>query len=155
VLKDVDTGIDAEPPVKTFVMGRNERRHENEHPLARTQWTRIYLHGTGPGAAQDDQLGTGRLRFEQASGKEAPDRVRYDPDDPVPSWGAQYQSMDRGGPRDRRQVERRPDVLVYTSEPLEQDLEVTGPVSAIIYASSSAVDTDFTAALVDVFPDGR
>jgi putative CocE/NonD family hydrolase len=155
VLKGIGTGIDAEPPVKIFVMGRNEWRHEDEYPLARTEWTRIYLHGTGPGDAQEDQLGNGSLSFEKPTGSEPPDRFRYDPDDPAPSWGAQYQSMDRGGPRDRREIERRADVLVYTSEPLKQDLEVTGPVSAVIYASSSAVDTDFTAALVDVFPDGR
>ncbi len=72
----------------------------------------------------------------------------------MPSWGAQYQSFDFCGPRDRRDIERRADVLVYTTEPLEQDTEVTGPVSVVIHAASSAVDTDFTAALVDVAPDG-
>ena len=155
LLKDIDTGIDSEPPVKIFVMGRNEWRHENEYPLARTQWTKMFLHGEGPHDAQEDTVGGGTLSLNAPSSNELPDRFRYDPDNPVPSWGAQYQSMDRGGPRDRRNIERRADVLVYTTEPLEQDVEVTGPVSAMIYASSSAPDTDFTAALVDVFPDGR
>ena len=59
------------------------------------------------------------------------------------------------GPQDRRAVERRDDILVYTSDPLDEDLEVTGPVSMTLYASSSAPDTDFTCALVDVHPDGQ
>ena len=59
------------------------------------------------------------------------------------------------GPQDRGAVERRDDVLVYTSKPLEEDLEVTGPVTMTLYASSSARDTDFTATLVYVRPDGR
>ncbi len=62
---------------------------------------------------------------------------------------------DYAGPHDRRPVERRDDVLIYTSEPLEKDLEVTGPVSLTLYASSGARDTDFAATLVDVYPDGR
>ncbi len=155
LLKDVDTGIDNEPPVKIFVMGSNEWRHENEYPLARTEWTKLYLRGDGPHDAQEDALGGGSLNFDTAESAEPPDRFRYDPDDPVPSWGAQYQTMDRTGPRDRREIERRADVLVYTSEPLADEIEVTGPISATVYASSSAVDTDFTAALIDVFPDGR
>ncbi len=155
LLKNEDNGVDNEPPVKIFVMGTNEWRHENEYPLARTEWTRLYLHGDGPHDAQEYALSGGLLSFEAPVRDEPPDRFRYDPDDPVPSWGAQYQTMDLTGPRDRRMVERRGDVLVYTSDPLRSDLEVTGPVSATIFASSSAKDTDFTAALVDVFPDGR
>jgi putative CocE/NonD family hydrolase len=70
----------------------------------------------------------------------------------VPSWGAQYQSLDLCGPRDRTEIERRDDVLTFTTETLTNDIEVTGPVSATIWASSDAVDTDFTAALIDVEP---
>jgi len=73
----------------------------------------------------------------------------------VPSWGGQYQSADLGGPRDRRDVERRPDVLVYSTDPFETDIEVTGPIAVELWASTDAKDTDWTAALVDVFPDGR
>jgi hypothetical protein len=115
----------------------------------------MYLHGTGPSDAQEDQLGGGTLSMEKPSGYEPADRFRYDPEDPVPSWGAQYQSLDLCGPRDRSQIERRPDVLTYTTAPLEEDTEVTGPVSAVIFAASSAVDTDFTAALIDVEQDGK
>ena len=76
------------------------------------------------------------------------DQYKYDPEDPVPTIGTM-------GPYDQRPVEERSDVLVYTSALLENDLEVTGPVRAVIYASSTAVNTDFTAKLVDVYPDGR
>ncbi len=155
VLKDVDTGIDEEPPVKIFVMGSNEWRLENEYPLARTEWKKLYLHGDGPHDAQEDAIPGGSASFDPPTADEPPDRFRYDPDDPAPSWGAQYQTMDLTGPRDRRDVEKRADVLVYTTEPLERDVEVTGPISATVYAASTAVDTDFTAALIDVFPDGR
>ena len=76
------------------------------------------------------------------------DRYIYDPADPVRTLGGM-------GPCDQQQVEKRNDVLVYTTSPLVEDTEVTGPINAIIYASSSALNTDFTAKLVDVYPDGR
>ena len=148
-LKGIDTGIDDEPPIALFIMGTNTWRFEYEWPLARTQWTKFYL-------SSDGNAGTssGALRPDP-SDESMPETYRYNPIDPVPSWGAQYQSFDLCGPRDRREIEQRSDVLVYTSEPLEQDMEVTGPISAVVYASSSAPDTDFTAALIDVEPDGK
>jgi hypothetical protein len=146
-LKGIDTGIDDEPPIKLFVMGQNEWRYENEWPLARTEWTKYYLHGTG------DSAGTGGwLSPDLAAIDETADRFTYDPADPVPSWGAQYQSLDLCGPRDRTAIEQRADVLTFTSAVLTQAVEVTGPVTATIWASSDALDTDFTAALVDVEP---
>ena len=146
-LKGIDTGIDDEPPIKLFVMGQNEWRYENEWPLARTEWTKYYLHGTG------DSAGTGGwLSPDLAAIDETADRFTYDPTDPVPSWGAQYQSLDLCGPRDRTAIEQRADVLTFTSAVLTQAVEVTGPVTATIWASSDALDTDFTAALVDVEP---
>ena len=146
-LKGIDTGIDDEPPIKLFVMGQNEWRYENEWPLARTEWTKYYLHGTG------DSAGTGGwLSTDLAAIDETADRFTYDPADPVPSWGAQYQSLDLCGPRDRTAIEQRADVLTFTSAVLTQAVEVTGPVTATIWASSDALDTDFTAALVDVEP---
>ena len=153
-LKGVDTGIDDEPPIKLFVMGANKWRFEHEWPLQRTKWTAMYLHSAGADDAQEGGVGTGTLNAE-SPGDEPVDRFRYDPDNPVPSWGAQYQSFDLCGPRDRRHIERRADVLTYTSEPLRDDTEVTGPVAATLYASSSAPDTDFTCTLVDVAPDGQ
>ena len=137
-------GIDDEPPVRLFVMGRNEWRSEGEWPLARAVATPFHL-----------AAGGGLSRNAPASNDPTPDQFRYDPADPVPSWGAQYQSADLGGPRDRRAVEERADVLVYTSEPLEADLEVTGPIALELWAMTDALDTDWTAALVDVWPDGR
>ena len=146
-LKGIDTGIDDEPPIKLFVMGQNEWRYENEWPLARTEWTKYYLHGTG------DSAGTGGwLSTDLAAIDETADRFTYDPADPVPSWGAQYQSLDLCGPRDRTAIEQRADVLTFTSAVLTQAVEVTGPVTTTIWASSDALDTDFTAALVDVEP---
>ena len=91
------------------------------------------------------------------SPEDAPsDGFVYDPEYPVPTVGGRISTNpELQGPRDRRPVQIRPDVLVYTSEPFEEDLEVTGPVELKLYAASSAVDTDFTAALTDVYPDGR
>ncbi len=146
-LKGIDTGIDDEPPIKLFVMGQNEWRYENEWPLARTEWAKYYLHGTGDSAGPGGWLST-----DQAAIDETADRFTYDPADPVPSWGAQYQSLDLCGPRDRTAIEQRADVLTFTSAVLTQAVEVTGPVTATIWASSDALDTDFTAALVDVEP---
>ena len=147
-MKGVDNGIDSEPPVRLFVMGANKWRFENEWPSRRATEGRFYLSGDGTSGEG------GGLMTEPPTG-EAPDSFTYDPDDPVPSWGAQYQTLDLSGPRDRSEIETRSDVLVYTSETLTRDVEVTGPVTATIYASSSAPDTDFTATLVDVHPDGR
>jgi hypothetical protein len=85
-----------------------------------------------------------------------PDRFTYDPENPVYTLGGQISThADIWGPRDRRVRQERDDVLVYTTEPLEKDLEVTGPVELKLFVSSSAVDTDFTATLTDVHPDGR
>jgi len=150
-LKGVDNGIDREPPISLFVMGENRWRFENEWPLARTQFTNYYLHSHGQAATSN---GDGWLDIEKPS-EEPPDRFIYDPANPVPSWGAQYQNLDRTGPRDRSEIAKRRDVLVYNSRPLATDVEVTGPVTATIYAASSAPDTDFTATLVDVHPDGK
>ena len=142
-LKDVKNGMDEEPPLHLFVMGENAWRFESEWPLARTRWTDFYLHADGG------------LSRDKPGAKETPDRFRYDPNDPVPTWGGSYQMKDLGGPKDRRKLEERTDVLVYTTPPLDQDVEVTGPVTATIWAQSSALDTDFTASLIDVYPDGR
>jgi len=143
-LRGVANGMDEEPPVRLFVMGANRWRGEWEWPLARTAWTDAFL-----------QPGGGLSLESPPPADAAPARFTYDPDDPVPSWGAQYQTADFGGPRDRRAIEERPDVLTFTTGPLEHDLEVTGPIIAEIWAMTDAPDTDWTAALVDVHPDGR
>jgi uncharacterized protein len=153
-LKGVANGLDKEPPVTLYVMGRNVWRQENEYPLARTQYRKMYL---SSGGDANSMRGDGRLSWNEPADNAAADRYRYDPDNPVPSLGGNNccGTPTPAGPRDQRTVESRGDVLVYRSDFLAEDLEVTGPVKVVLYASSDAVDTDFVAKLVDVFPDGR
>jgi putative CocE/NonD family hydrolase len=151
-LKGIDTGLLDEPPVRIFVMGDNVWRDEQEWPLARTRWTPYYLHSSG---SANTRAGDGTLSPEPPAA-EPPDRFAYDPADPVPTRGGAHGSNGRApGSFDQAEVEARPDVLVYTTAPLTEDVEVTGPVAVELWASSSALDTDFTAKLVDVYPDGR
>jgi putative CocE/NonD family hydrolase len=152
-LKGIDGGFTAEPPVKLFVMGRNAWRFEREYPLAGTEYRPFYF---ASGGRANSARGDGRLTWTKPAAPGAPDRFRYDPDDPVPSVGGNNccGTPTLAGPQDQRPIEGRQDVLVYTSEPLQEELEVTGPVKVVLYASSDAVDTDFVAKLVDVHPDG-
>jgi uncharacterized protein len=147
-------------PIRIFVMGDNIWRDEEEWPLARTEYTEYYLHS---GGRANSLYGDGRLTPEPP-GQEPPDRYTYDPADPVPTLGGvnSLGTMMQAaaiplvpGPVDQRPIERRDDVLVYTGPELERELEVTGPLDVVLYAESSARDTDFTAKLVDVYPDGR
>ena len=148
-LKDVDSGIMEEPPVYIFVMGENRWRSEHEWPLARTHYTRYYFHSDGPA---NTRRGAGTLSTAPP-GDEQADTYRYDPADPAPTRGGSTLIISQGV-ADQGPVEDREDVLVYSSAPLERDLEVTGPIKVHLFAASSAVDTDFTAKLVDVRPDG-
>lgn len=144
---------DASHPVRIFVMGKNEWRKEAAWPLARAKDTSYYLGSDGKAnsASGDGTLSTSAPR------KEAADSFVYDPANPVPTVGGPL-CCDQGrlipGPRNQKDVEARNDVLVYSTPPLASDLEVTGPVTLTLYAKSSAVDTDFTAKLVDVWPNG-
>jgi putative CocE/NonD family hydrolase len=138
------------PRVRLFVMGDNAWRDEDEWPLARTQWTRWYLHGGG------------QLSPAAPSAGAAPSHYVHDPRNPVPTVGGPILMASGAGglswlpgPRDQREVESRADVLSFTSEPLTEDLEATGPLTVTLHAATSAADTDFTAKLVDVWPDGR
>jgi putative CocE/NonD family hydrolase len=152
-LKGIDNGLDREPPVKLFLMGRNEWVLENEYPLARTNYRPMYF--AGAGKANTDK-GDGRLTWDKPGASSAADRIRYDPNDPVPSVGGNNccGTPTAAGPRDQRKIEARQDVLIYTSGVLQDEIEVTGPVKVVLHASSDAVDTDFVARLVDVYPDG-
>ncbi|HEV8717777.1 MAG TPA: CocE/NonD family hydrolase [Candidatus Binatia bacterium] len=140
-------------PVRIFVMGRNIWRNETEWPLARAISTRYYL--TSGGSANSAR-GDGGL-VSQLPTREASDTFLYDPERPVPTWGGctLMPGAQSAGPRDQGPVEERGDVLVYTSAPLTEPTEVTGPVEAIVYAATDGRDTDFTAKLVAVAPDGR
>ena len=149
-LKGIDTGVDEEAPIKLFVMGKNTWRDEYEWPLERTEWTKFYL--SSAGNAVDDG---GGLHPEIKTSDQTSDSFIYDPGDPVPSLGSQYQTYDFCGPHDRSYIQRRPDVLTFTTDVLTEDMEITGPISATIWASSDAKDTDFTATLTDLEPDGK
>jgi putative CocE/NonD family hydrolase len=143
---------DNDPPIKLFVMGANKWRFENEWPLKRTQWTPFYLGSQGKA---NTMSGDGTLSSAKGS-PDGSDGFTYDPNNPVPTLGGQIAIFPKvWGPRDRRPVQQREDVLVYTTEPLKQDMEVTGPIELKLYASTSAVDTSFTATLSDVYPDGK
>ena len=148
-LKDVDTGLMDESPVRIFVMGEDRWRDEQEWPLARTNYTPFYLHS---GGSANGLQGNGVLSTVPPA-EEPADSYIYDPNDPAPTRGGNNLVIPMGV-YDQRPVEERRDVLVYTSEPLERDTEVTGPLTVKLYASTSARDTDFTAKLVDVHPDG-
>ncbi len=151
-LRGQDNGITSEDPIKIFVMGKNEWRTEKKWPPARIRYTNYYLHSGGHAntSSGDGALGTTLPQ------EEPPDRFTYDPVDPAPSIGGTSIYGDAvAGPKDQREVEGREDVLVYTTPALEEDVEVTGPVRLVLYASSSARDTDFSATLVDVYPDGK
>lgn len=122
--------------------------------LARAVPTEFYLHSGGKANTRE---GDGMLSPEPPGADQATDRFTYDPLNPVPTVGGPlcgHQSKLNWGRQDQRDVEMRPDVLVYTSAELGQPIEVTGAVSVTLFASTSAVDTDFTAKLVDVLPDG-
>ena len=131
-------------------MGRNKWRNEKEWPLPGTRYTPYYFHSDG---SANSASGDGTLSLVKA-GAEPPDRYVYDPNDPVPTVGGCNLTLP-AGPMDQREVEKRKDVLVFSTEPLKEELEVTGPVKVVLWASSSAPDTDWTAKLVDVHPDGR
>jgi putative CocE/NonD family hydrolase len=148
-LKDLPNGVDTLPPVRIFVMGENRWRDEREWPLRRTEFTPYYLHS---GGRANSGYGDGRLGPE-APGDERPDRYRYDPADPAPFITEPHFSQ-MGGPDDYRPVERRDDVLVYTTPPLAEPLEICGPLRFRLFASSSARDTDWVGRVLDVHPDG-
>ena len=153
LLKGQANGVEKEKPVKIFVMGKNEWREEDDWPLARAKSTRYYLHSAG---AANGLSGNGVLN-SAAPGEEKADQYIYDPGDAAPTIGGPLccQALPTGvGPQDQRPAEERHDVLVYTTAPFTKDTEVTGPVSLDLYVSTSAVDTDFTGKLVDVWPDG-
>jgi putative CocE/NonD family hydrolase len=142
-----------EPPVKLFVMGSNEWQEHDSWPPAETRPRRYFLSSAGAANALE---GDGSL-VDRPPARAAADQFVFDPRDPVPTHGGAVCCNPKifpWGPMDQRPVERRRDVLVYSSAPLKQDVEAIGPVEVILYASTTAKDTDLTAKLVDVFPDG-
>ena len=141
------------PAIRYFVMGRNRWQAASTWPPEGTQWQRFFLHSKGSASTA---AGNGLLnRVEPAS--EPPDIFVYNPLSPVPTMGGRV-VVGAGmvaGPIDQSRVETRSDVLCYTTPELDKDTEITGPLELHLFAATSARDTDFTAKLVDVYPDGR
>jgi putative CocE/NonD family hydrolase len=148
-LKGKRGGAADDGPVRVYVMGANDWRDEKDWPLPGTEWQRYYLHSRGNA---NSAYGDGVLST-QAPEHEPADSFLYNPLHPVPTAGGGlccYPNSLQGGAFDQAMVEHRADVLVYSTPPLAEDVEVTGPITLTLYASSSAPDTDFTAKLVDV-----
>jgi len=148
-----DTALVSTPPVEIFVMGANQWREERSWPPEEAHAENFYLGGEGHA---NTLQGDGELDSRPPR-RGAQDRYVYDPRNPVPTRGGAVCCNPRvfqWGPMDQRPVEQRADVLVYSTKPLTEDVEAIGPVEVVLYASTSARDTDFTAKLVDVFPDG-
>ncbi len=144
-----------EAPIRIFVMGANQWRDERRWPLKRAKVTPMYLLSGGKANSVE---GNGALSWKPARGAQPPDHFVYDPEHPVPTTGGAVCCNPRvfpWGPLDQRSVEAREDVLVYSSDPFIDDIEVTGPIAVVLHVSTSAPDTDFTAKLVDVFPNGH
>lgn len=154
-LRGEENGVTKMPKIQYYLIGANEWRHSDQWPPVGSVYRSYQLSSRGHA---NTRFGDGGLETEPASGN-APDQFTYDPADPVPSRGGSLcctgNPNDQAGSYDQSSIEERPDVLVYTTDFLKQSLDVIGPIKAVLYASSSARDTDFTAKLVDVTPDGR
>jgi hypothetical protein len=148
-LKGIDNGVAREPPILLYVMGANRWRTQTQWPPAGARFTPYYLRA---GAGSTASLYDGGLSAEAPGGAEGPASYAYDPRDPVPTLGGATLYIP-SGPTDHRKADARS--LTFTGAPLAADLEVTGPVKAVLYAMSSAVDTDWVVRLSDVHPDGR
>jgi hypothetical protein len=149
-LRAMGPGVQANAPVRLYVMGANVWRDEEEWPLARARATPWYLRSDG---RANSSFGDGRLTADPPAGHERPDTFDADPQHPVPTAGGAFLGWGAGVQR-QNDVEQRRDVLVYSTPPLPEDVEVTGPVTAIVYVATTAPHTDFTAKLVDLHEDG-
>ncbi|MEW6210456.1 MAG: CocE/NonD family hydrolase [Acidobacteriota bacterium] len=151
-LKGIDDSDAREPSVKYFVMGENRWREAQEWPPRNVKCEKWYLHSKGAANGLD---GSGQLLHKPPC-PEGSDQFIYDPSDPVPTFGGANSHFLPAilGVKDQRQIEQRKDVLIYTSPPFDKTLTLVGPLRAVIYASTEGKDTDFTAKLVEVRPDG-
>ena len=148
-LKDQENAVLDMPKVQYYTIGKNEWRSADSWPLPETKFTKYYLHSDGNA---NSRYGNGWLS-KKLPKNELPDKYTYDPGNPVPTIGGSR--SEPPGAFDQAEVEIRNDVLVYSTPILKKGIEITGPITLIIYVSSSAKDTDFTAKLVDVYPDGK
>ncbi len=145
--------LDTMPKVRYYVMGKEEWHSSDTWPPAGAKPMTFFL---SSGGKANTRNGDGTLAA-RAPGRDAPDRFTYDPMNPVMSHGGNVCCQGNAvtpGSLDQREMEERPDILVYTSEPFENGLELTGPITPTLYVSSDAKDTDFTVKVIDVYPDG-
>jgi len=154
-LKEQDTNalLDTLPRVRYYTMGANEWRSADAWPPAEAEIVAYYLDS---GGSANTRFGDGVLTTAPPDA-DRPDRFTYDPMDPVPSYGGNVcctGNAVRGGALDQQEMEEREDILVYTTEPFEEGVEVTGTIDITLYVSSDARDTDVTVKLIDVYPDG-
>ena len=150
-LKGVDNGVDREPPVDIFITGDNTWRKEKEFPLARTRWTDFYLHSAGKanGGAGDGTLDTIAPKAEPA------DTFTYDPGKPTP-YLIDARELELSLNEDYASIHSsRNDLLAFTTAPFDKAMEITGPMTATLFAATDALDTDWNVMLLDVYPDGR
>ena len=155
-LKGGDNGItERTPKVQYFTMGSNRWQASDTWPPADAQMVTYYL-DSSEGA--NSLFGDGRLTLERPSSRDGRDTFTYDPMNPVPSYGGNVCCTGNavtGGSFDQRALEARNDILVYTTDPFPEGVEVTGSIEVLLHVSSDARDTDFTVKLIDVYPDGR
>jgi uncharacterized protein len=153
-LKGESNGLlDTLPHVRYYLMGLNQWQTAPTWPPPGAKPMTFFLASAGHA---NTLSGDGVLQSKRPS-KDVPDSFTYDPMNPVPSHGGNVccQPGLQGGAMDQREIEQRPDVLVYTSAPLKEGIEVSGPVDFTTYVSSDRKDTDITVKLIDVYPDGR
>jgi hypothetical protein len=149
-LRAVGPAVPPDAPVRLYVMGANVWRDEQEWPLARARATSWYLRSAG---RANSSSGDGRLTIEPPAADEPADAFDANPKQPVPTAGGAFLGPGAGVQR-QNEVERRRDVLVYSTTPLVEDVEVTGPVAVLLHVATSAPSTDFAAKLVDVHANG-
>ncbi len=149
-LKGEDNGVDRQKPVRVFVQGEGRWREADDWPIPGTQFTNFYLRSTGEARLAK---GGGRLATEAPAGEPA-DSYTYDPGNPTPEI-LHATGRWTSAPMDRATLERRDDILVYSTETLRTPIEVTGPLRAVIYIATSAPSTDLFVRLIDVHPNGK
>lgn len=154
-LKGESNGVlEKMPRVRYFTMGINKWQSSDTWPPAGAQSMSFFL---SSGGKANTMNGNGVLA-DAAPATDNADTFDYDPMNPVPSYGGNVCCTGNavtGGAFDQRKNESRPDILVYSTEPLKEGLELSGPIEVTLYVSSDAKDTDFTVKLIDVYPDGR
>jgi len=155
-LKGEDNGVlEKTPKVQYYLMGKNEWKSSSTWPPEGAEMVTYFLDS---GGKANSLFGDGRLTTNAAGMEEPTDTFTYDPFNPVLSYGGNVCCTGNAitpGSFDQRRMEARNDILVYTSEVLQEGVEVSGSVEVTLYVSSDVRDTDFTVKLIDVYPDGR